>query len=256
MDDPFLSRGAHVVLIGAWLVLFSLPVLLVKGAKRDPKRLAILYATFGVYVVALYGFAPQRLYKDALAQAMKALTDPAETKEGFTTFVNVAYGAWSVAYAAIILVDGKGQKFRAWPFALASIVLGAWMFVLYLALRDPDAKVDGRERSKLLWVIDTPLPGVYAMASALMGTYQAAALGDWARFSEVMSKDLYVFGSALDGFIFWAIAPLMVRMDLAHRGVAKRTWVWIATGVPIFGVSLYMLFKPRFPRASPVPAAA
>ena len=50
-----------------------------------------------------------------------------------------AMGLWPVVYAALALVDGRGQRLWAWPFVVASFAVGAFALLPYLALRVPVA---------------------------------------------------------------------------------------------------------------------
>ena len=44
-------------------------------------------------------------------------------------------GIWPLVYCCVLFADGRGQPVRAWPFAIGSMVLGAFVLLPYLALR-------------------------------------------------------------------------------------------------------------------------
>ena len=50
-------------------------------------------------------------------------------------------GIWPLLYFGVMFADGDRQPVRAWPFAIASMAVGAFSILPYLALRTPHAQL-------------------------------------------------------------------------------------------------------------------
>ena len=42
-------------------------------------------------------------------------------------------GIWPLIYGCLLFIDGRGQKIPAWPFAIGSFALGAFVLIPYLS---------------------------------------------------------------------------------------------------------------------------
>jgi hypothetical protein len=154
-------------------------------------------------------------------------------------------GVWALIYTAVILIDGRGQKVRAWPFAIASVGVGAFAILPYLALRDPNPQFEGK-KSLLIKILDSRLTGVVAAISA--GALIVYGLqGDWAKFVQQWHSSRFIHVMSLDFCMLGLIFPSLLGDDMARRDWKNPQLFWLFALIPFFGPLVYLSVRPPLP---------
>lgn len=155
-------------------------------------------------------------------------------------------GIWPLIYGCLLLVDGRGQKLPAWPFALASFALGAFALLPYLAWRQPNSQFTGE---KNLWIslADNRLTGAIAFLGALVLLIYGTIAGDWGDFVLQWQTSRFIDVMSLDFCLLWLLFPLLLGDDMARRGLKDARIFWAAALIPILGAAGYLAFRPPLP---------
>lgn len=159
-----------------------------------------------------------------------------------------AMGVWPMVYAAVALIDGHGQQRRAWPFVLASFAVGAFALLPYLALRQPNPSFSGASlkgaRGWLLRLLESRWLGALLGAGAIALAALALLKGDWPDLWQQWQTSRFIHVMALDFVALWLLFPVLLKDDMARRGLTQN---WIAAAVlalPLVGACLYLALRP------------
>ncbi len=155
-------------------------------------------------------------------------------------------GIFPIIYSCVILVDGRGQKLLAWPFALASFALGAFALLPYLALRDPNPSFTGPKTWGIKLLESKALGLLIVLGVALIlrpGLYQ----GDWSDFVQQWHASRFIHVMSLDFCLLSALFPLLLDDDMARRGLSDRRLFWAVALVPLLGPAVYLALRPDLP---------
>lgn len=148
-------------------------------------------------------------------------------------------GVWPLLYAGILAVDGRGQRFPAWPFVAASFLVGAFALLPYLALRQPNPRVIGTlDKGLKLW----EWRGTAILLSLLVMVLLGYGLlwGEWADFWQQWRSSRFIHVMTLDFCLLSLLFPLLLPDDWARRTMGDRPWRWW-TVLPLVGALLYYL---------------
>ncbi len=157
-------------------------------------------------------------------------------------------GILPMIYACFLFIDGKGQKIWAWPFAITSFVVGAFALLPYLALRQPNPDWQG-EKNLLLKILDFPVTGIVLSAGTIILLGFGLLYGNWADFIQQWQTSRFIHVMSLDFCILCLFFPVLIKDDLARRGI-KQNWVfWAISLVPLFGTLVYLCLRPPLPEA-------
>jgi len=157
--------------------------------------------------------------------------------EPYTFTLFVLFGMFSLLLAALILVDGRYQRFAAWPFALSIVVLGPSMIFLYQAFRRtglspqrPPNRLERLAQSRIL-----PL----AIAVFALGALWDSRGGDLDNLWHLFQTDYITHAMLVDEALFIILTPILVAQDCRRhrRGIS---WAWIALFLPVFGACAYL----------------
>lgn len=154
-----------------------------------------------------------------------------------------AMGVWPMAYAAVALVDGHGQKQRAWPFVLVSFAVGAFALLPYLALRQPNPNFSG-PKSALLRLVESRWLGAALAAGAIALAAFALLQGDWLDFWQQWQTSRFIHVMSLDFVALWLLFPVLLRDDMARRGMGQPWVVAAVLALPLIGACLYLVLRP------------
>jgi hypothetical protein len=162
-------------------------------------------------------------------------------------------GIWPILYTSLLLVDGRGQKVPAWPFAAASFAVGAFAILPYLILRKPGIPFTG-EKNWILKIWDSKLLGVIALLGG--GTLLAYGFlqGNWADFWQQWRSDRFIHVMSLDFCLLSLLFPVLLKDDMARRGIENPSVFWLVSLLPIVGGASYLIARPSLPVASEEPA--
>jgi hypothetical protein len=159
-----------------------------------------------------------------------------------------AMGIWPMVYAALALIDGTGQKLRAWPFVLTSFAVGAFALLPYLALRQPGSNSNNSSfsggPSQLLRLLESRWLGAVLTAGAIALAAFALLKGNWPDFWQQWQTSRFIHVMTLDFCALWLLFPVLLKDDLARRGVTQS---WISAAVlalPLVGACLYLTLRP------------
>ncbi|MBD2232920.1 DUF2834 domain-containing protein [Phormidium tenue] len=154
-----------------------------------------------------------------------------------------AMGIWPMVYAAVALIDGHGQRQRAWPFVLVSFAVGAFALLPYLALRPPNPGFDG-PKSALLRLLESRWLGAVLAAGAIALAAFALLKGDWLDFWQQWQTSRFIHVMSLDFVALWLLFPVLLRDDMARRGMSQPWVVAAVLALPLIGAGLYLALRP------------
>ncbi|GAX38683.1 DUF2834 domain-containing protein [Nodularia sp. NIES-3585] len=156
-------------------------------------------------------------------------------------------GIWPVIYSAVLFIDGRGQKIRAWPFATASFAVGAFALLPYLALREPNQEFFGK---KNLWLklLDSRVTGlILTIAAVILVRY--GLQGDWGNFVQQWQTSRFIHVMSLDFCLLSLLFPALLGDDMARRVVKNQPFFWFIALIPLFGPLIYLCVRPALPEA-------
>lgn len=162
-----------------------------------------------------------------------------------------AMGLWPMAYAAVALIDGHGQKQRAWPFVGASFAVGALALLPYLALRQPNPSFSG-PKTALLRLVESRWLGAALTAGAIALATFAFLKGDWPDFWQQWQTSRFIHVMSLDFCALWLLFPVLLRDDMARRGFIGGWAMPLVLALPLVGACLYLALRPRVGEVSEV----
>ncbi|MFH7243580.1 MAG: DUF2834 domain-containing protein [Spirulina sp.] len=162
-----------------------------------------------------------------------------------------AMGIWPMVYAAVVLVDGRGQRLWAWPFVVASFAVGAFAMLPYLALRAPVPWAGPTDR--LLRVVGSRLLGASLAVAALVLMVWGLSAGDWPDLWQQWQTSRFVHVMSLDFCALWLLFPVLLVDDLPRRGLNQRWIIPAVLALPLLGAALYLALRPPLPEADPSP---
>lgn len=154
-----------------------------------------------------------------------------------------AMGIWPMVYAAVALIDGHGQKQRAWPFVLVSFAVGAFALLPYLALRQPNLSLNSPKSALLRWLESRWLGAVLAAGAIALAAF-ALLKGDWPDFWQQWQTSRFIHVMSLDFVALWLLFPVLLRDDMARRGMSQPWVVAAVLALPLIGACLYLALRP------------
>ncbi|MEA5467458.1 DUF2834 domain-containing protein [Spirulina sp. 06S082] len=156
-------------------------------------------------------------------------------------------GILPIAYTALILADGRGQKIRAYPFAIASFGLGAFALLPYFALRQTNPDFKGK-KDFILKIFDSRWLGISLTLSASVLIAYAIVSGDWGDFIQQWQTSRFIHVMSLDFCLLSLLFPAILGDDMKKRGGKNSLIFWLISFVPLLGTLLYLSFRPPLPQ--------
>jgi len=160
-------------------------------------------------------------------------------------------GVWPMIYACLMFADGRMQKFRAWPYFIASNGTGVLCLMPYLILRESNQEFYG-QKDKWLRILDRRSTGVALLFSTIGFLAYAAIAGDWGHYVQQFQTRHFVHLISLDFCLMSLIFPLtsLFDDDMARRGIKDSRIFWAVALVPLFGPLVYLCLSPPLPETS------
>lgn len=166
-----------------------------------------------------------------------------------------AMGIWPMVYAAVALIDGQGQKQRAWPFVVVSFAVGAFALLPYLALRLPNPNFNG-PKSALIRLVESRWLGMALTAGAIALAAFALLKGDWPNFWQQWQTSRFIHVMSLDFCALWLLFPVLLKDDMARRGLTQSWITALVLALPLVGAGLYLTLRPPLAEGSKAEDAA
>ena len=191
------------------------------------------------FVVYAFGFAPPDR-PETFSLIMRLSTGQWEGINPLIVSLFNAMGIWPLLYSGLLLVDGDGQRLKAWPFAVASMAVGAFAILPYLALRTPHQSWSGQKHWGLkLW--DSRWIGVAGLGGAIACLSFGLTQGDWADFVRQWQSSRFIHVMSLDFCLLSLLFPVLVSDDLIRRQ-ERSALLWL-TVLPLLGPCFYLMLR-------------
>ncbi|GBF96446.1 hypothetical protein Rsub_09245 [Raphidocelis subcapitata] len=209
--------------------------------------------------------------------------DPYQVNTVFAALFN-AMGIYPLIYAALLIPAARSNNkarggplnpFRgpgagraapllpAWPFVTASVFLGAYALIPYMALWSPKEppqqlpppkeELEGWNRLYMRGAETAVLPGLLA-AGAAFYLFQAATAGGqaWYDYMRLFDQSRLVHATSIDFALCTLLAPFWMANDAEGRNWEQRgTLLPVLSVLPLLGPSLYLLLRPKTDTSAP-----
>lgn len=152
-------------------------------------------------------------------------------------------GIWPIIYSCLLFFDGRGQKVKAWPFAIASFGVGAFSLLPYLGLREPNPEFIG-SKNKFLQVLDSRWTGILLSIITVGLVAFGLSAGDWQNFIQQWQTNRFIHVMSLDFCLLCVLFPALLGDDLARRGIKNSAIFWVVSLLPLFGPLAYLSLRP------------
>lgn len=166
--------------------------------------------------------------------------------DGINPFVIALFnimGVLPMLYACLLLIDGRGQKTRAFPFVIGSFLVGAFALLPYLALRQPHPSFQG-EPTGLIRLVDSRWTGrAIALAALALLTY-GITQGNWADFVQQWQTSRFIHVMSLDFCLLCLLVPVLLKDDMERRGLKDNGLFWAIALTPLLGPLAYLSTRP------------
>ena len=146
-------------------------------------------------------------------------------------------------YASFLIIDGRGQKIKAFPFVAGSFGVGAFAILPYLALRQANPKWEG-EKNLLLKILDSRWIGLLLTLITIFLIASGLIFGDWTDFFRQWQSDRFIHVMSLDFCLLCLLFPAVVKDDLKRRGINNPGIFSIIAFVPLLGTLTYLCMRP------------
>jgi hypothetical protein len=153
-------------------------------------------------------------------------------------------GVLPLAYSCMLYADGRGQKIWAWPFAAGAFAVGAFALIPYLGLRQDNAGWIGpKSRTIRFW--DSRVTAIVILVAALGLVLYGFLAGDWADFGRQWQNSKFIHVMSLDFCLLSLLGSELVPDDMARRGMIDGKLMSVVQWVPLFGLLVYLVVRPR-----------
>lgn len=155
-------------------------------------------------------------------------------------------GVWPLIYACLLLIDGRGQKIKAFPFVIGSFGVGAFALLPYLALRQANPEFVG-QKNLLLKILDSRITGILITIGAIALVFFGLSQGDWGDFIQQWQTSRFIHVMSIDFCLLCLLFPTVLGDDLSRREIQNKTIYWIISFIPLLGAALYLCLRPPLP---------
>jgi hypothetical protein len=154
-------------------------------------------------------------------------------------------GILPMAYACLLLIDGKTQKIPAGLFSAAAFGVGAFAILPYLALRmspPPDSQIERRGMIKL---VDSRWLGVALTIGSIGLLTYGITQGNWVDFGHQWQTNRFIHVMSLDFCLLTLILPVLIADDIDRRNFTNPQLIKILSLIPLFGGLIYLCIRPN-----------
>jgi hypothetical protein len=163
-------------------------------------------------------------------------------------------GVLPLLYSCLLYIDGRVQKVAAYPFAIASLAVGAFAVLPYLALREPNGSFVG-QKNWWLKIMDSRWTGGFVAIATLALLFYGLTQGNWANFVQQWQTSRFIHVMSLDFCLLCLLFPVLLGDDMTRRGLKDRRIFWAVALVPLLGAIAYVTLRPPLPSV-PSPSIA
>jgi hypothetical protein len=153
-------------------------------------------------------------------------------------------GILPMAYAALILIDGKNQQIPARLFCAASFAVGAFAILPYLALREPNS-MPITDRNKLIKLVDSRWLGILLSIGAVILLGYGIGQGDWTDFIQQWQTSRFINVMSLDFCLLSLLLPVLIQDDILRRSFSNPQAIRLLSLIPLFGGLIYLSIRPN-----------
>jgi hypothetical protein len=205
-----------------------------------------LWLGFTIYA---FGFAPPDR-----SDTLQLIIDLSTGKwVGINPFVIALFnlmGILPMAYACLMLIDGKTQKIPAGLFSAAAFGVGAFAILPYLALRSSPPPAGQIARRGMIKLVDSRWLGVALTLGALGLLSYGIMQGDWADFVSQWQTNRFIHVMSLDFCLLTLLLPVLISDDIDRRNFTTPQAIRILSLIPLFGGLIYLCIRPSLPDRS------
>ena len=148
-----------------------------------------------------------------------------------------------IIYASLLLIESKEQKIPAYPFIIASFVLGIYALLPYFSLRQSNTNWNGK-KNWLLKIIDSRLIAILLTIAITIFTILGFIYGNLTDFIWQFKTSQLINLMTWDFLLLCLSFPLIIKDDLRRRGINKQNLLWLLIYLPLFGTLIYLCLKP------------
>jgi hypothetical protein len=152
-------------------------------------------------------------------------------------------GVLPLAYSCLTFLDGRGQKIPAWLFTSVSFGVGAFALLPYLIFRQPNPTFQG-EKNWFLRILDSRITGAFVAIAAIGLLFYGISQGNWTDFAEQWRTSRFINVMSLDFCTLVLLFPVLLKDDMARRGIKDPKVFWVVTLVPLLGTLAYLALRP------------
>jgi hypothetical protein len=169
--------------------------------------------------------------------------------EGINPFIISLFNIMGILpfiYASLLIIDGRNQKIKAFPFVIGSFFLGAFALLPYFAFRESNTEFTG-EKNLLIKILDSRFFAIILTFTCLALISVAITKGDWQDFILQWQTSKFIHIMSLDFCFLCLLFPAIISDDLIRRGIDNKNIFWLITFIPLIGTLLYLCFRPSLP---------
>ena len=159
-------------------------------------------------------------------------------------------GVWALLYAVILLIENRERFIPAWPFVLASFAFGMYGLMPYFAIRGVKRKNPKTKKTWFTKIVDSRILGIIlaalALALVLFGIIAASIGGGWSVYADSFLNVRFIQVMTIDFAFLNLFYPIVIWSDMRRRNWGNIK-LFSLFCVPLFGVLLYLVLRPRLP---------
>ncbi|BAQ65054.1 hypothetical protein [Geminocystis sp. NIES-3709] len=185
---------------------------------------------------------------------------PPDNPETLDLIINLSTGKWEginpiiiclfnimgilpFIYASLLIIDGRNQKIKAFPFVIGSFFLGAFALLPYFAFRRSNHEFRG-EKNLLIKILDSRIFAVLLTLICLILIVIAITKGDWNDFIFQWKNSKFIHIMTLDFLFLCLLFSAVIGDDLQKRNIDNQKVFTSIILTPLIGTLLYICFRP------------
>ncbi|MFX1252278.1 MAG: DUF2834 domain-containing protein [Promethearchaeota archaeon] len=214
------------------------------------KGASIVFLVLWIALIVYALFLAPPIQPSTLATIIQMLTFNLQGINPLVFAIFNLMAVWPLIYAGVILIDSKGQKIPAWPFALLSFGTGAFAILPYMVLRKPNREFTEDNKDLIIRIVDSRYYGIILLIITVGLVLYGVLLGNFAAFFTQFLTDRFIAVMTLDFIILTVCIPYLIFDDMKRRISYTPRLFWTFTLIPLLGPALYLATRPTLPDAN------